>query len=184
MTGKRDAIVHATRDLVFEQGLQSVSMSQIAQRAEVGMGTIYNYFASKEELVFNLYDGIKAAMSDYALEGYDESQPVVMRFLHFLTSFANYGLQHPREFHLSEQLAHVPFIQEQFKEYPIATAVGQLFIEARKQHLIKDISDPVMIVLMFGGMNALVEAHATGKIRLDDAVIEHAAWACWDAIKR
>ena len=46
MTSKRDQIIYATRDLIFEQGLQDISMSQIAQRAEVGMGTIYNYFTN------------------------------------------------------------------------------------------------------------------------------------------
>lgn len=184
MTNKRDQILIATRDLVFEQGLQSVSMSQIAQRAEVGMGTIYNYFASKEELVFSLYDQIKAAMSDYALDGYDEGQPIVMRFVHFLTSFATYGIQHPREFLLSEQLSQVPFIYAQSKMYPISTAVEQVFIEGKQQHLFKDMPNSVMILLMFGGLNALVEAHTTGHIRLDDALIEQAVWACWDAIKR
>jgi TetR/AcrR family transcriptional regulator, repressor of fatR-cypB operon len=37
--------------MILEYGLQDISMSQIAQRAGVGMGTIYNYFASKEDLV-------------------------------------------------------------------------------------------------------------------------------------
>jgi len=60
MSRKRDQIILATRDLVFEQGLQDVAMSQIAQRVQVGMGTIYNYFHSKEDLVFCLFSEIKA----------------------------------------------------------------------------------------------------------------------------
>src|SRR5258708_37026825 len=112
MTSKRDQITRATRDLIFEQGLQDISMSQIAQRAEVGMGTIYNYFERKEELVFSLYSEIKAAMSDYVLDGYDESAPVVVRFMHLLRRVAYFGIEHPREFRLTEQLSSVPFIHE------------------------------------------------------------------------
>lgn len=184
MTSKRDQILIATRDLVFEQGLQDTSMSQIAQRADVGMGTIYNYFASKEDLVFNLYSGIKAAMSDYALEGYDARQPVVTRFLHILTRFAQYGMHYPREFRLSQQLGQVPYILAQANEYPVTLTVQEMFAEARSQHLLKDLPDAVMILLMFGGLNALVEAHATQQLRLDDGLIGQAVWACWDAIRR
>lgn len=184
MTTKRSQIIQATRDLLFEQGLQDTSMAQIAQRADVGMGTIYNYFDNKEELVFTLYSEIKAAMSDYALERYEESEPVVKRILYLLGRYAHYGLEHPREFRLSQQLAQVPYVQAEASEYPVTAAVAQLFSEAKEQHLLKEMPENVMILLMFGGLNALVEAHATREIRLDEALIEKAAWACWDAIRR
>jgi AcrR family transcriptional regulator len=186
MSNKRDQIIIATRDLIFEQGLQDISMSQIAQRAEVGMGTIYNYFPSKEELVFGLYSEIKAAMSAHILDGYDKSQPVVVRFLYLLTSVANYGIRHPREFRLVEQLAAVPFIQELGKanEYALTASFEQLFIEAQEQHLLKEMPPTVMVVLIYGALNALIEAHATQQVQLDDTIIRQAMSACWDAIKR
>src|SRR5689334_4537631 len=101
MSNKRDQILLATRDLVFEQGLHDVAMSQVAQRAHVGMGTIYNYFPSKEDLVFCLFSEINAAMTQRILEGYDATQPVVVRVLYLLSSMVQYGLQHPREFLLT-----------------------------------------------------------------------------------
>lgn len=184
VTTKRDHIIRATRDLLFEHGLQDTSMAQIAQRAGVGMGTIYNYFANKEELVFTLYSEIKAAMSEFALESYDEIEPVVKRFLHILVRYAQYGVLHPREFRLSQQLGQVAFVQARAGEYPVTAAVERLFSTANEQHLLKEMPQGVMILLMFGGLNALVEAYAARQIRLDDALIEKAAFACWDAVRR
>jgi AcrR family transcriptional regulator len=187
MTNKRDQIITATRDLIFEKGLQDLSMSQVAQRAGVGMGTIYNYFASKEELVYCLYDRAKSTMSAYVMDGYDERQPVVVRFVHILSRIAGYGIQHPREFRLSQQLAQVPFvIQAQAKatEYPLAKAFERLFVEAKNQRLLKDMPDPVMVLFIAGALNALVEAHTTRQLQLDAALIDQAVTACWDAIKR
>jgi len=186
MSNKRDQIITATRDLIVEHGLQDISMSQIAQRAGVGMGTIYNYFASKEELVFGLYHEIKVAMSAHVLDSYDEQQPVVVRFLHLLTSIASYGFQHPREFRLVEQLAQVPFIQERARpdEYALTNLFQQLFVEAQSQHLLKDMPPAVMFLLISGALNALIEAHATHQIHLDEALIAQTMSACWDAIKR
>jgi AcrR family transcriptional regulator len=186
MTNKRDKIVLATRDLIFEKGLQDLSMSQIAERAEVGMGTIYNYFTGKDELVYCLYDKAKSTMSAFVMDGYDERQPVVVLFLHVLSRIVEYGVQYPREFRLSQQLAQVPFIQAQAEttEYPLAKAFEHLFSEAKNQRLLKDMPDPVMALFIAGALNALVEAHTTRQLQLDAALIDQAVAACWDAIKR
>ena len=58
-TDKRDNILHTTLHLIVERGLESTPMSLIASEAAVGMGTIYHYFASKEELVNALYRELK-----------------------------------------------------------------------------------------------------------------------------
>jgi len=186
MSGKRDQITKATRDLIVEQGLQDISMSQIAERAEVGMGTIYNYFERKEDLIFSLFGEIKVAMSDYVLAGYDQSAPVVVRFMHLLTRVAHYGVKHPREFRLAEQLARVPFIQERYpeNENPLFIVTNELYVDAQKQHLLKAIAPSVAALFISGALYALVEAHATGQILMDDALIDQMVSACWDAIKR
>ena len=45
--GKRDDILTATLDLISEEGLQSTTFSKIFKRANVGSGTVYNYFKNK-----------------------------------------------------------------------------------------------------------------------------------------
>ncbi len=186
MPSKRDQITKATRDLIIEEGLQDISMSQIAGRAEVGMGTIYNYFGSKEELIVGLYSEIKAAMSNYILDGYDDTAPVVIRFMHLMTRVIHYGLAHPREFRLAEQLARVPFVREQCteKNNRFILAANDLYVEAQRQHLLKAIAPKVVELLIAGALYALIEGHATGQIQLDETLIEQTVSACWDAIKR
>ncbi len=186
MSNKRDQILLATRDLIFEQGLQDVTMSKVAERAQVGIGTIYNYFPSKEDLIFSLFNEINATMTQRILERYDETEPLVVRVLYLLKSMVQYGLRHPREFLLSNQLAMVPFIHERVKGNvkALAEAFDQLLNDAQEQHLLKAMPPAVMWVLVSGAMNALVEAHMSEQIQLDDATIEQAMSACWDAIKR
>jgi TetR/AcrR family transcriptional regulator, repressor of fatR-cypB operon len=186
MPSKRDQIISATRDLILENGLQDISMSQIAQRAEVGMGTIYNYFASKEDLVYRLYYETKAAMSQYVLGNYDRDQPVVVRFLQILTRIAHYGVQYPNEFRLVEILSKVPFIQEQTKhiEQPLTATFQQIFVDAQHQQLLKDMPLTMIELLISGALYTLIEAHVTGQIRLNDALIQQTVSACWDAVKR
>ncbi|HKS82141.1 MAG TPA: TetR/AcrR family transcriptional regulator [Candidatus Acidoferrales bacterium] len=47
----RSKIIGAAIRLFSEKGLEHVSVDQIAESADVGKGTIYNYFRSKEDIV-------------------------------------------------------------------------------------------------------------------------------------
>ena len=47
---RKKQILDAARSLLFSEGLQATSINKIAKSAELGVGTIYFYFASKEEM--------------------------------------------------------------------------------------------------------------------------------------
>ena len=47
---RKRQILAAARSLLFSEGLQATSIHKIARSAELGVGTIYFYFASKEEI--------------------------------------------------------------------------------------------------------------------------------------
>ncbi|MEW8070664.1 MAG: TetR family transcriptional regulator [Candidatus Thiodiazotropha sp.] len=48
----RKRILRAASDVISEKGFKSASMREIARRAEVGDATIYNYFPTKEGLIY------------------------------------------------------------------------------------------------------------------------------------
>ncbi|MBS7008665.1 TetR/AcrR family transcriptional regulator [Anaerostipes sp.] len=47
----REAILAASRKLVMESGLQAVNMRTVASACGVAVGSVYNYFSSKTELL-------------------------------------------------------------------------------------------------------------------------------------
>ena len=56
----RDRIMQATFELVSEQGLGSVTMTAIADRADVARQTLYNHFTDVEEIVIAGIEGYNA----------------------------------------------------------------------------------------------------------------------------
>ena len=50
----RARIIEAARELILEPG--ELKLSAVARRAEVGQGTLYRHFATRDELVRALYD--------------------------------------------------------------------------------------------------------------------------------
>lgn len=59
----RDALIAAAHDVMTEKGVEAATMLEIAERADVGAGTVYNYFKSKEELALAV---IEVLMVDLA----------------------------------------------------------------------------------------------------------------------
>lgn len=53
---RKGQILAAARYLLFKKGIQSTSINQIARRAELGVGTIYFYYQSKEEIFYSLQE--------------------------------------------------------------------------------------------------------------------------------
>ena len=51
---KRRNIALSCRELLLEQGINSLTISKIAKTAGVGKGTIYEYFENKEDIVFEI----------------------------------------------------------------------------------------------------------------------------------
>ncbi|MDM5264360.1 TetR/AcrR family transcriptional regulator [Sulfurovum sp. XTW-4] len=62
---KRRNIALSCRELLLEQGINSLTISQIAKTAGVGKGTIYEYFENKEDIVFEI---ITTFISDHEKE--------------------------------------------------------------------------------------------------------------------
>ncbi|MCB2147362.1 MAG: TetR/AcrR family transcriptional regulator [Deltaproteobacteria bacterium] len=53
---RKRQILAAARKLLFKKGIQSTSINQIARTAELGVGTIYFYYQSKEEIFYSLQE--------------------------------------------------------------------------------------------------------------------------------
>jgi len=52
-------LLEAAVDVITEKGFRSASMREIAKRAEVGDATIYNYFPSKEKLLYGYCEHVQ-----------------------------------------------------------------------------------------------------------------------------
>lgn len=100
----RARILEAAVDVITAKGFKSASMREIAQRAQVGDATIYNYFPSKEKLLYGYCEHI---------------QQQVMAALKAVENFHEYSLaeqlQQLVELELQTWLPAREFLQEVFK---------------------------------------------------------------------
>ena len=51
---KKKDIALGTKALILQNGINNITISQIAKAANIGKGTVYEYFKNKDEIVFEL----------------------------------------------------------------------------------------------------------------------------------
>ena len=60
----------ATLELACENGLGSVSMSQIVKKAGIKKSTLYSHFSSKEEIISTMYTFLRKQANQHREIGY------------------------------------------------------------------------------------------------------------------
>src|SRR2546430_17180249 len=91
MTGLRELKKQRTRQLICdaafelfaEDGFDQVSVAAIARRAEVSEATVFNYFRTKEDLIFSRLEQFEAALVT-AIRDRPAGQTVVAAFGAFI----------------------------------------------------------------------------------------------------
>ncbi len=92
---RRQAMLDAARAVFAEKGYEQATLDEIADRAEFGKGTLYNYFeGGKQEILYavmdDLYDRLCGAVHDFFRAPEQQGRPVraVMRdFVYTLLTF-------------------------------------------------------------------------------------------------
>lgn len=183
---KKAAVLKAALELISEQGFHGAPMSQIAQRANIGVGTIYRYFSSKEEMINALYIDIKTRLIRYILRNYSEDLPVQESFKQMFRDVVRYCIEHHPELSFMEQYENSPLITPATRAEAsrIAGPVNNLFQRAAAENLLKELPLEMYGALIYGAVISLVKLYLSGKAKLDEGSLDAGLNAVWDMIKR
>lgn len=112
---KRQEIVNAARVVFAARGFDAATLDEIAERAEFGKGTLYNYFQNKEELfesviadIFDEFVGIAVATCTNPAHSFKDSYIDFARQLldHLFKNMGMYNLL-MREMHRMDRHSHL-----------------------------------------------------------------------------
>ena len=183
---RRTAIMNAAQDLFVERGFHGAPTSLIARRAGVGVGTIYRYFPSKDELVHRIFDHVHVRFHQAFSEETDPGAPLRERFILLIGRLLTVFAQSSRDFLFMEQYHYSPFAASDMTEIPEADdhAIRRILREGLKAGLFKDAPVSVLQCLCFGPLVSLAKEHHTGRLNVDEGTIRTAAEACWDSLRK
>jgi AcrR family transcriptional regulator len=189
-TDKREEIVRAALELIAENGFHGAPMAMIAERANVGAGTIYRYFANKDVLINELYEDIEKSIMAALQRRYAVEKPFRERFLHLGTELLHHFIHNPLVFRYLEQFHNSPYGVAFRRDKILGTPTSgcnvfrELFEEGITQQILKDLPLVILFALFFGPVLSVARDHILGFVDLDETLIHQTIEACWDGIKR
>lgn len=187
--GKREDIVRAALALIAVHGFHGAPLAMIADRAGVGIGTIYLYFENKDVLIAEIYKDLEDRLSPRITEGYAPEKPIRERFLHLGTALLRYFIENPLDFRYLEQFHNSPYgvgfrrdnLLGQKRNYNMYRELLEEGVDGR---VIKNLPLVILFALAFGPILAVAREHIYGFIPLDDFLIARTVEACWDGVRK
>ncbi len=178
---KQDAILKAALKLLVEQGEQATSMKWIAKEAKCGIGTMYNYFPSKEILINELYLKLKTKYSNFILTALNINKPIKLQFIDIWTKSVEFVVNYQIESKFLEKFSHSPIISENVKNEAGKSLLPaiEVFEKGKRDGIIKNIDTLQLVIFVYSGITASV----MNRKKLKPKDIETIVLMAWDAIK-
>ena len=182
---KRETILQAALELFVERGFHGTAVPEVAERAGVGAGTIYRYFASKEALVNELYQQQKALLTGRVLHEFPLAASAREQFGTLWRRMAAYAKEEPLGFAFLELHNHQSYLDAESKvlEERI-TQFGTEFIrQAQGRGDIRAVDPMLLIGIVMGAFIGLVRRSTECGLVLDDTAWNTAEQCVWEAIR-
>ncbi len=182
---KRGAILQAALELFVERGFHGTAVPEVADRAVVGAGTIYRYFASKEALVNELYQRHKSLLSGRVLRDFPLGASAREQYGALWRRMVKYAQDEPLGFAFLELHNHASYLDADSKALEERiTNFGLEFIrQAQHRGDLRPVEPLLLIGIVMGAFIGLVRKSAECGLVLDDAAWNTAEQCVWEAIR-
>ena len=183
---KRQAILDAALALFGERGFHGTAVPAVAERAGVGAGTIYRYFASKEALVNALYREWKQRLASHVVLKIDPSAKPREQFRALWFGIAEFAGLHPDGFNFLEMHHHGSYLDEDSRALESRVLdLTSAFVSRLQQARVVKAMDPMAIMAMvYWAFVGLSRCSQEGRLDLNDQTLESIEECLWQAISR
>jgi AcrR family transcriptional regulator len=181
---KRDALLRAALDLFAERTYGSTPVPDIAARAQVGTGTVYRHFQSKEELANTVYRVCKTTLHEGLRDALGRGGSVEEKFLRMWESMANMAASDPKAMRFIELQHHDEYLDDASRALSDAVfdTAEQFMREGQKLGFIREANPRVLIALVFGAFVGLFKEACLGRYELDEAKVREAGTLAWRVV--
>ena len=136
-TAKQERILEAATRLFAEKGYEAVTTAEIAEAAEVGVGTLFRYAGSKAELLVAVMnsrfaEGIEAGLSE-ATEGRAMAESIIV----ILRPFVEESMTHPENMLAYDREARFGSVEHREKATSSVSRVEQAILQVLLLHQAK-----------------------------------------------
>ncbi len=182
---RRTAVLQAALEVFAEQGFNGTPVPPIADRAGVGVGTIYRYFADKEALVNEVFRHAKRSLQSALTSGIKNATGPRQLFDNIWSRLVEFAREEPLMFRFLEMQDHGAYLDTDSKAVEaelLAPIIGALH-GFREQGLVQTpMQTAPLIAMLWGGVVGLFKFERAGYYNLQEQDLNAARDTIWLAI--
>lgn len=183
---KREQIIEAALTLFAERGYHGTNVPDIAKVANVGTGTIYRNFKSKEDLVNSIYQIYIKKLADTVMTEFPTKGSTYEQYEHIIQKLILFAKENKEGFIFIETHNHTNYLDEFSKVvYNEFYFFLQTFIlEGVKNKKIRvNLSWQAIIAIIYGAYVAIFKSIEAGTTQETPELMAGLKSSLWDAIK-
>lgn len=175
----------AALELFVERGFHGTAVPEIADKAAVGAGTIYRYFANKEALVNALYREEKQKFAQRVLEDFPKATMARELFRTMWNRMAAFAVDNPKPFIFLELHHHAEYLdtESQALEQRMLVLFTNVVIAAQARGELKDGAPRLLMAIVMGAFVGVVRSCVEISQPLGEADWTLAERCVWEAIR-
>lgn len=183
--GKREAILDAALDLFAERGFHGTAVPLVAKRANVGAGTVYRYFESKEALVNALYQREKQAFVMRLIQDFPTDVPPREKFRELWRRLWAYANENQKSAIFLELHHHADYLDDKSRalEDLVMQPILDFVRQSQAAQALKNVDPQLLIAVVYGAFIQVVKAIWLGQLKLSGDTLERAESCVWEAVR-
>ncbi|KAB5490912.1 MULTISPECIES: TetR/AcrR family transcriptional regulator [Flagellimonas] len=180
---KKSRIIDAGLRLIEERGLHRTPMAMIAERADVGMGTVYKYFKDKEDIINAIYVRIKQEEAAIVFVNQAAHKDVKLAFFDYYSRMIDYFVNNPVRFNFISQYAFSPIINETTQKEAMSNfyPFDEMYQMGLDQDLFKEVDAQHLTYFVFSAIAGWLKSAFELNIELTKNYREVLVQMAWDA---
>jgi AcrR family transcriptional regulator len=182
---KHEKILKAALILFVDRGFDGTTVSMIAEKAEVGAGTIYRYFENKEAIVNVLFQKYVKRATEFVKRNYPYNSDIYSQFSHLFHALIQFVKENINALYFIDKNLNAHYLNNTSRELlqQLKDHIDNLFELGKQQNVFRNLPSEVLMAIIWGSINGFYKAVDIGEIRETTEIIESLKKCCWDAIR-
>jgi len=180
---KSEQVLNAALILFEERTFYGAAMPEIAAKAKVGMGTVYRYFPTKEQLVNDLYRQLRLAFNSAVLGPVAEDRDR-QAFYTYWARIVTELVERPRAMRFLELHPHHSYLSADNVrlERQFGAALEHFVVGGQRNGTIKKGAPLISTAIIRGTIVELLRRGGETLEPLPKDLLDEAKYSLWDAI--
>nr|WP_309145457.1 TetR/AcrR family transcriptional regulator [Paenibacillus alvei] len=184
-TNKREDILHAALHLFTARGYDATTVPMIADRANVGAGTIYRYFENKEELLNSLFQECTEQFFHAVSQGFPEAATARAQFHHIFVQTIYFAKENREAFSFIDSHLNPRLLDEKsLKTFEVGMDfIRHFLIKGQQEGTISPLPPNALISIFYGALVKLFETIRAEVLEETNELLAGVEECCWNAIR-